>query len=63
MDSFYANKRIFLTGATGFLGKTVLYKILTSLPSVTTIYVLIRAKVPIHLIPTPPRKVSHYLTV
>lgn len=35
---------IFLTGATGFLGKIVLWKILTECPRVQRIYVLIRAK-------------------
>jgi fatty acyl-CoA reductase len=35
---------IFLTGATGFLGKIVLWKILTECPQVQRIYVLIRAK-------------------
>lgn len=41
--SFYTDKSIFLTGATGLLGKVVLEKILRSLPHVRQIFVLVRA--------------------
>ena len=42
--SFYESKTILLTGATGFLGKVVLDKILRSLPNFKTVYVLLRPK-------------------
>jgi len=41
---FYQGKTIFLTGATGFLGKAVLEKILRSLPDCRRIYLLIRSR-------------------
>ncbi|KAF9434227.1 cyclin-dependent kinase inhibitor far1 [Entomortierella beljakovae] len=42
MEFYHRNQVIFLTGATGFIGKTLLEKILRSLPSVRKIYVLLR---------------------
>ncbi|XP_026332442.1 fatty acyl-CoA reductase 1-like [Hyposmocoma kahamanoa] len=41
---FYANKTIFLTGATGFLGKVLVEKFLRSCPDVEKIYMLMRPK-------------------
>jgi fatty acyl-CoA reductase len=41
---FYANKAVFLTGTTGFIGKVVLEKFISSLPEVRKIYVLVRPK-------------------
>ena len=45
LTEFYADKTILLTGATGFLGKVVLEKVLRSLPVVKTIYLAIKPKV------------------
>lgn len=41
---FYGNKSVFLTGATGFLGKMILLKLLKSCPEISNVYVLIREK-------------------
>lgn len=41
---FYANKQIFITGGTGYLGKVVIEKLLRSCPEVQRIFVLIRPK-------------------
>jgi len=41
---FYKDKTIFLTGATGFVGKVILEKFLRSLPDVKRIYILVRPK-------------------
>ena len=41
---FYKNKSIFITGATGFLGKTVIEKLVRSCPELKKIYILIRHK-------------------
>ncbi|XP_025996492.1 fatty acyl-CoA reductase 1 [Solenopsis invicta] len=43
IDAFFAGAIILLTGATGFLGKVLLEKLLRSCP-VATIFVLIRPK-------------------
>ena len=45
LTNFYTGKTILLTGATGFLGKVVLEKVLRSLPVVKTIYLAITPKV------------------
>ena len=42
--SFYKDKNLLLTGCTGFLGKVILCKVLTSLPTVGKIYLLVRQK-------------------
>jgi|688.fasta_scaffold559684_1 fatty acyl-CoA reductase len=42
--SFYKDKSILLTGATGFVGKHVLEKILRSLGNFKCVYVLVRPK-------------------
>jgi len=44
IDTFFAETVIFVTGATGFLGKALLEKLLRSCPRVATIFVLIRPK-------------------
>lgn len=41
---FFEGKVIFLTGATGFLGKVLVYKLLTACQGIETIYILIRGK-------------------
>ena len=41
---FYAQKDVFITGATGFMGKCLLEKILRSVPDVGSVFVLTRAK-------------------
>jgi FlaA1/EpsC-like NDP-sugar epimerase len=44
ISEFYKEKSIFLTGATGFLGKALIEKLLRSCSQVKTIYVLVRKK-------------------
>ncbi|XP_029665011.1 putative fatty acyl-CoA reductase CG5065 isoform X2 [Formica exsecta] len=44
IDTFFAEKIILVTGATGFLGKAILEKLLRSCLRVATIFVLIRPK-------------------
>ncbi|CAG2116187.1 unnamed protein product, partial [Medioppia subpectinata] len=41
---FYANKSVFITGASGFIGKILLLKLLVSCPDIGQIYVLMRPK-------------------
>jgi fatty acyl-CoA reductase len=41
---YYTNKGIFVTGATGFLGKVLLEKLLRSCYELKVIYVLVRPK-------------------
>ena len=41
---FFRNKHILITGATGFLGKVILYRFLDVIPTLGKIYVLIRNK-------------------
>ncbi|XP_065212415.1 putative fatty acyl-CoA reductase CG5065 [Planococcus citri] len=42
--SFYEGKKILITGATGFMGKVLVWKLLHSCHKLDTIYVLIRSK-------------------
>ena len=42
--NFYKNKTIFITGATGFLGKCLVEKLLRSCYDLKKIYVLVRHK-------------------
>ena len=45
LTDYYTGKTILLTGATGFLGKVILEKVLRSLPVVKTIYLAIKPSV------------------
>lgn len=42
--TFYAGQSIFVTGATGFLGKVYIEKILRSCPDVREVFILMRSK-------------------
>lgn len=42
--NFYRNKRILLTGGSGFLGKVLLWKLLDTCPDIAKIYLLLRPK-------------------
>ncbi|XP_042149618.1 putative fatty acyl-CoA reductase CG5065 [Ixodes scapularis] len=44
VQRFYQDEVIFITGATGFLGKALLEKLLRSCPGIERIYLLIRPK-------------------
>ncbi|CAH0714672.1 unnamed protein product, partial [Brenthis ino] len=44
ISEYYGGKSIFITGATGFLGKILIEKLLYSCPDVGNIYILIREK-------------------
>jgi fatty acyl-CoA reductase len=44
ISEFFKGQNIFVTGATGFIGKVLLEKVLRSCPDVGNIYVLIRPK-------------------
>lgn len=44
IPEFYAGRSIFITGATGFLGKILVEKLLRSCPDVKCLYLLIRQK-------------------
>ncbi|XP_029168438.1 fatty acyl-CoA reductase 1-like isoform X2 [Nylanderia fulva] len=44
ITSFYAGQSIFLTGATGFMGKVCMEKILRSCPDVREVFILMRPK-------------------
>jgi Male sterility protein len=44
MQNFYAGKCIFLTGATGFMGKIISEKLMRTCPDIKAIYMLIRPK-------------------
>lgn len=41
---FYNGKNILITGATGFMGKVLVEKLLRDCPDVNTIYILVRMK-------------------
>lgn len=43
MSDFYVGKSIFITGATGFLGKVLLEKLLRQVPDLLSVYLLIRS--------------------
>ncbi|KAM8860700.1 fatty acyl-CoA reductase 1 isoform 4-T5 [Synchiropus picturatus] len=44
IPEFYAGKNVLITGATGFMGKVLLEKVLRSCPQVKAAYVMVRAK-------------------
>ncbi|KAK7576750.1 hypothetical protein V9T40_013036 [Parthenolecanium corni] len=44
ISEFYKGKSILITGCTGFIGKSLIWKLLYSCPSIKTIYLLIRKK-------------------
>ncbi|KAK5638604.1 hypothetical protein RI129_012899 [Pyrocoelia pectoralis] len=44
IKEFYAGRSIFITGATGFIGKVLIEKLLRSCPKIDKIYILIRSK-------------------
>ncbi|KAH9104548.1 hypothetical protein LEN26_015010 [Aphanomyces euteiches] len=44
MEQFYAGKGLFVTGGTGFIGKTLIEKLLRSTPDIGKIYVMVRPK-------------------
>ncbi|KAK9884343.1 hypothetical protein WA026_005293 [Henosepilachna vigintioctopunctata] len=44
IQNFYKNSHIFITGATGFLGRVLLEKLLRSCPNISTIYIMVRNK-------------------
>jgi len=45
LKQFYKGKSILITGATGFLGKVLLYRLLSLFPQINKIYILIRCQV------------------
>lgn len=44
IPEYYANKTIFITGATGFMGKVLVEKLLRCCPGIKKIYMLMRPK-------------------
>lgn len=44
IEAFYDNTTILVTGATGFVGKGILEKLMRVCPSVAAIFILIRPK-------------------
>lgn len=44
IQAYYKNKSVFITGATGFLGKVLIEKLLRSCTDLKAIYVLVRSK-------------------
>uniref|UniRef100_A0A8C9G7G0 Fatty acyl-CoA reductase n=1 Tax=Pavo cristatus TaxID=9049 RepID=A0A8C9G7G0_PAVCR len=44
IPEYYEGKNVLLTGATGFMGKVLLEKLLRSCPKVKAVYVLVRPK-------------------
>lgn len=44
IGEFFANKNVFITGGTGFLGTVLIEAILAANPDVGTIYLLVRDK-------------------
>lgn len=41
---FFRGQKVFLTGASGLMGKVLIWKLLHSCPDIDTIYVLLRPK-------------------
>lgn len=44
VKDWYKNKNIFITGASGFLGVSLLEKFIRTIPDIGTIYILLRPK-------------------
>lgn len=44
ISAFYARKSVLITGATGFIGKVLIWKLLYSCPLIDKIYILVRPK-------------------
>ncbi|CAD7012235.1 unnamed protein product [Ceratitis capitata] len=44
IKTFYKGKNVFITGATGFVGVTILEKLLRDIPEIGTVYLLMRPK-------------------
>ena len=44
VPEFYAGRDLLVTGATGFMGKVLLEKLLRCCPDINTIYILVRPK-------------------
>ena len=44
IKKFYDGAEMFITGGSGFIGKTLIEKLLRSCPGIRTIYVLMRPK-------------------
>lgn len=44
VSEFFAGKKIFITGATGFMGKVLIEKLLRCCPDIEKIYLLMRPK-------------------
>lgn len=44
IPAFYAGRSIFITGATGFMGKVLIEKLLRSCPDIENIFLLMRPK-------------------
>jgi fatty acyl-CoA reductase len=44
INEFYNNKTVLITGATGLVGKVIVYKLLRSIKSIKKVYILIREK-------------------
>lgn len=44
IPEFYRGRQILITGATGFMGKVLVEKLLRSCPDIETIYLLMRPK-------------------
>lgn len=44
IGKFFANKNVFITGGTGFLGTVLIESLLSSHPDIGRIYVLVRGK-------------------
>ena len=44
IPNFYAGRSLFITGATGFMGKCLVEKLIRACPDIKCIYLLIRPK-------------------
>lgn len=59
---WYAGKVVFVTGATGFMGKVLVEKLLRDCPNIDTMYILIRSKKGIHSEQRREDYISHMVT-